>query len=566
MSSMLDDWGADVISPRARNGGSGDCHGERLGDLEVLEPEDRVYYPMCLLDVDESSMRYLVQCKIDTARKGVGSSTGALFDDEASASGDVAADGETSEDGESTTEEKPAWVPRSCVSFRREPVSEQDFYARSQHRYSTGTAERSASVSQGVTLSTAASGYRFEPLIGDAVEVRCRETAVGPIGFRESYVNAVIDGFYHITYPDGSDEMVEQERIRPAGFRLPADFVKRRIEVPQRLRQDVYETRDTLDELCVSLEVERIYLDQKKSVSKTSKQAVESDQDEADGANSSSSSDDDIQYQPMDIVVIGERRQMLNVEQAVDMHFQRVGDFARLTGLQRVLNARLESAKIRRETAVSLVFEVGSDVIGSCIGKNGTHLKAAQRVPGVVSVRVDDLKDRAAHRFEILATTTEAAEEARDLVDHVRVRLKVTPDEIGALIGKKGIHLREIEQRAGVSKLILIERSDTRPRHAKLRASSTTTAAVASSEASSEADKSSETYDGDVDASSCSVEGQGGGGDEDELPYFETVGPRKQVALAAQLFNMHRTYLAKQRELESKVRELRDSLAELGAV
>lgn len=63
----------------------------------------------------------------------------------------------------------------------------------------------------------------------------------------------------------------------------------------------------------------------------------------------------------------------------------------------------------------------------------------------------------------------------------------VTPEEIGPVIGKKGVHLREIEQKTGVSKFVLVE-----------------------------------------DPSMLSP------------PYFETVGTRKGVETAKRLFNMHR--------------------------
>ncbi|KAA8494304.1 Fragile X mental retardation syndrome-related protein 1-like B [Porphyridium purpureum] len=496
--------------------------------LEVLEPEERVYYEVDLLDVSSNEKTLLVRClsplgeaaraQWRSIKKDDGDCTSAGTSPQSlsrqASGGEESTDDSTDrknyvtfEDDASKAESRSVdpdapravWVPRSCVSFRKEPESHADYEARRLYQPRAGG---DGSTVAGDAVLATETRFVFEPLEGDAVEVRCRETGTGPIGYREGYMNAIIDGFYHVTYPSGSDEMVELSRIRPAGFRIPADFCKQRVVVPDSVKQDVLDTSDTLVELKNSLGLAQIYL----------KKQVPSDQ--------------------VVLELVGVRKAMANVAVAMDIHFQRVGSFARLTGLQRILNARLESAKIQRETACTLVFEVSSDMIGSCIGKNGTNLKAAQRIPGVIRIRVDDDLPRAIHRVEILATSNEAAEKARDMIDHVRVQIAVDADEIGLLIGKKGVHLREIEQRAGVSKFVLVD-----PPHAVGR---------------------------DENPSIVSEDEPQLSSNKRPPQFLETVGPRKQVALAVQLFNMHRSYLSKQREMEENVRKLRERLALVG--
>uniref|UniRef100_A0A7S0ZIZ1 K Homology domain-containing protein n=1 Tax=Timspurckia oligopyrenoides TaxID=708627 RepID=A0A7S0ZIZ1_9RHOD len=517
MEKELLGWGVDL-------GAVGNVGISYENVLEVLEPEERAYYVVRVLDVNEVGNKYKVQCL-----SGIEKQESSITNDDdnenesdsnlknekiGSQNNEEPNCDENEEDEELYHGEQPQWVPKSCVSFRQEPVSRVDFENRSEFRYSSAAHKRAL-----VNNGTEGLHY-FEPQEGDALEVRCRETASGPIGFREGYLNAIIDGFYHITYPDGSDEMVERERIRAAGFRTPADFVKQSFQIPESLVSAVLSTKDTLEELQFSLGVQRIFVE---------------------GYNTKNPK----------ISVVGEMKQMKNVPLAIEIHCKRAADFARLSGLERRLNARLQNAKLQRETAVSLVFDVAPDVIGSCIGKNGVHLKAAQRLPGVVSVRVEDLDGF--HRIEIMAETEEAAEAARDLVDHIRVRIHVSREEIGPLIGKKGVHLREIEQRAAVSKFILVEfEDDAANKNSKsIEDPNTSTDGMLSPVTSLKDEDASDK----VSLGSLTV----------EVPYFETVGPRKQVAFAMQLFNMHRTYLSKQRELENKVKELRDSLAKLGA-
>eukprot|EP00184_Porphyridium_aerugineum_P004977 CAMPEP_0184706788 /NCGR_PEP_ID=MMETSP0313-20130426/36934_1 /TAXON_ID=2792 /ORGANISM="Porphyridium aerugineum, Strain SAG 1380-2" /LENGTH=678 /DNA_ID=CAMNT_0027168353 /DNA_START=716 /DNA_END=2752 /DNA_ORIENTATION=+ len=620
-------------------------HHEQQGKLEVLEPEDRVYYEIEVLDVDVSGKKYLVRClrngeSVQELGAGVlnGSSTGpqseqgdnleyverkmlgekekedekekekhVRFEDkeEAAADDDVYDDGPVA-----------VWVPRSCVSYRREPESQMDFEARrtyvsittrkggsdvnldsklndleiadSKDEQQQSSADMQVQVTNLETTSAYVMPLRkfvFEPQEGDAVEVQCKVEGANPVGYREGYMNAIIDGMHHITYPNGTDEMVEYSRIRPAGFRVPADFVKEYIEVPEHLRKDVLETEETLIELKNSIGVQSIKLCPSIPKPVSSLQCMNAD-NEADDHSWKTSSSKHVSFnlpnssgtcKPVSssssklyVEVVGGRRSMSNVHVALDIHFKRVGDFARLNGLQRILNARLESAKIQRQSASCLVFEVSSDVIGSCIGKNGCNLKAAQKIPGVLSIRVEDLDDRPAHRVEVLAQSEEAAEQARDLIEHVRVQIPVSREEIGPLIGRKGIHLREIEQRAGVSKFVLVEGDGelTKAQLSERNGQETEEELENAQDAPSEVDIDSASATGLSTASGCTANGKYNHHNVNlyntPTPYFETVGPRKQIALAVQLFNMNRNYLSKQRELESKVKQLRESLSELG--
>mmetsp|Transcript_1622 Transcript_1622/g.4871 ORF Transcript_1622/g.4871 Transcript_1622/m.4871 type:complete len:505 (+) Transcript_1622:160-1674(+) len=315
--------------------------------------------------------------------------------------------------------------------------------------------------------------------VGRNVEVR-ENTQEDSVAWLTGRIVGEIDGFYHVEFPDGTDEVVEYERLREQSVRTPTDYVKEIVGVPEGVRHDILHTSDALHELAQDLQLCEIKLD----------------------------------FSGETIEMIGPKTAMEAARQALSVHLNRVRRFAQLSGIRQALTQQWQDANDMRENACELVFEVDHDVIGSCIGKAGVNLKKAHKIPGIVSVKVTDFKtDDGAqrHRFNIVSRDRNAAEAAREVLEYVRVKIFVTPDEIGPVIGKKGVHLREIEQKTGVSKFVLVEDPN-----------------------------------------------------KQQPPFFETVGTRKGVETAKKLFNMHRNYLLKNRQMEDDIRALKKNLAQIG--
>mmetsp|Transcript_2682 Transcript_2682/g.4868 ORF Transcript_2682/g.4868 Transcript_2682/m.4868 type:complete len:447 (-) Transcript_2682:111-1451(-) len=321
-------------------------------------------------------------------------------------------------------------------------------------------------------------------VVGDAVEVQCLEEGrPGAVGWWEGSLVALLDegNSWHVRFPDGSEEVVRKEaRLRPAGIRKQVDLGKLIIPVPEWVKADVIETREVMHEVVSGLGVCSVNL-----------------------------------RMPMAdfIEILGPRPTLGDAQLAVVVHFNRASEFSRLAGIHRLLHARLEIARQAQIRGHVLEFNVSNDMIGACIGKSGCNLKQAQQVAGIRSIEVLDAPG-GNHRIRIAANHAEAAEEAREILEHVRARVSVDQLEIGLVIGKKGVHLREIEERTGVSKFVLVENHD-----------------------------------------------------EEQSPRgrtcFETVGRRKNIEAATKLFRLHREFLQKQRNMEDQVRQLRSGVSSL---
>ncbi|GMT31345.1 hypothetical protein PFISCL1PPCAC_22642, partial [Pristionchus fissidentatus] len=96
-------------------------------------------------------------------------------------------------------------------------------------------------------------------------------------------------------------------------------------------------------------------------------------------------------------------------------------------------------------------FEVPSDLVGLSIGAQGSNIIAARNIEGIVDIVSPPVTRMAAKNghFKVIATTEEAAQRARAMLEYAVETFDVPADMVGKVIGKKGATIQEIIDKAG---------------------------------------------------------------------------------------------------------------------
>ena len=74
----------------------------------------------------------------------------------------------------------------------------------------------------------------------------------------------------------------------------------------------------------------------------------------------------------------------------------------------------------------------------------GSNLIRARHIDGVLSVEIED------NTLQVVATTQEAAEAARDVLEYMRVSVPIEPDNRQLLIGRGGNNVRDIQAKCSL--------------------------------------------------------------------------------------------------------------------
>jgi hypothetical protein len=99
-----------------------------------------------------------------------------------------------------------------------------------------------------------------------------------------------------------------------------------------------------------------------------------------------------------------------------------------------------------RENAFTEVFSVDADLIGMAIGQQGHNIDEARKVPGVLSVFLDD----STKTFHVVGKTREAVKEAREKLEFMRDFIQVPDTYTSRIIGRNGQVLQEVVDKSQV--------------------------------------------------------------------------------------------------------------------
>ena len=200
---------------------TGESESAKMGLVEIIEPSDVAYFTAHLLDIDESGQKILVRCVV-----GVG--------------------GAQERGAESVPAGQRLWWPRAraclragVVSLRRQdlhsPTTAPACVCRYQNEDETTWVE-AARVRACPAARSEREVAQFTPQAGEKVEVLFIEEECGTESWWLGTVQSAKGLYFKVSFPDGEDsetqEVVEQERMRPVSGHNPAKFVRRLFRIP----------------------------------------------------------------------------------------------------------------------------------------------------------------------------------------------------------------------------------------------------------------------------------------------------------------------------------------------
>uniref|UniRef100_A0A7S0DVW8 S1 motif domain-containing protein n=1 Tax=Hanusia phi TaxID=3032 RepID=A0A7S0DVW8_9CRYP len=103
--------------------------------------------------------------------------------------------------------------------------------------------------------------------------------------------------------------------------------------------------------------------------------------------------------------------------------------------------------KQKLENAVRIEFQVDASCVGLVVGKRGSNIAKASAVDGVMKIDVQETN------VVILAETEEAAETARQMLEHRKESISVERRTLGLLVGKGGKNLKNLQSSSGVLRI-----------------------------------------------------------------------------------------------------------------
>ncbi|XP_066914491.1 RNA-binding protein FXR1-like [Clytia hemisphaerica] len=253
---------------------------------------------------------------------------------------------------------------------------------------------------------------------GEEVEIFSQEDTGEPMGWWLGKIFQRRGGFFVVQFK-GLDEAYKEirplEQIRPIGYCYPVTrsmYFKCMIDVPQDLK-----------EIC-GTDVHQAFCDQTKASSV-------------------------FYHADLNVLVVLSLREESIKKAAIlsEMHFRSLRTKLLLISRNEEAEKQLGSAK--KQSLQSPVYEqltLPEDLVGLAIGAQGANIQAARRIPGILSVEVDE----ALCTFNILGENRECVAEAKKLLDFGEKQVHVPRVYVGKVIGKNGRIVQDIVDKSGV--------------------------------------------------------------------------------------------------------------------
>jgi fragile X mental retardation protein len=150
-----------------------------------------------------------------------------------------------------------------------------------------------------------------------------------------------------------------------------------------------------------------------------------------------------------------------DVSRRVDMlkefHVKNLQQRMKLAEKVHDLNSTLEQSKLVAESNCEK-FTVDPDLRKFVYGTKGENIIKARRIPGIYEIEIDDKSNM----ISIYAKTSEAAKQARQLLEVTKEHYLVPRKLVGKIIGQKGRSIQDIVDKSQVLKIKILSPEDSK--------------------------------------------------------------------------------------------------------
>ncbi|CAD7927320.1 unnamed protein product [Amoebophrya sp. A25] len=152
-----------------------------------------------------------------------------------------------------------------------------------------------------------------------------------------------------------------------------------------------------------------------------------------------------------EVVLVGEKSALRRAKILLDVHLKHQRAIQKFHTTRDKKMKMLEERKSKYNEQCSYEFVADARVSGFILGKEGKTIKRVRQAFDV-EIIVTDLEDTspAQVRVRIYGETQEQVDRAREEIEYTRLEFPVEPHLIGWVLGKKGAHLTDIEEKSGI--------------------------------------------------------------------------------------------------------------------
>jgi len=263
----------------------------------------------------------------------------------------------------------------------------------------------------------------FNPTQGETVEAQAKSNDDEPYSWWQATVKAVKGAWYLIAYTsweDAYNEVLDKEMLRPENKNPPlraADLHRLELPLPRDLR-DLNVDHRQLNEMLDRSGCYAIQLDAAKQC----------------------------------IILVGSTVAVKRAKLLAGMAFKHLTEIARLRERTQRHQEHLASLKQRLNEGHLETFTVQPpDLIGLVIGQAGKNIRKAEKLPGILNVRVDSAKSQ----VSILAKSEAEAKAAREQLEFIERRYPIPRKQAGRVVGRAFTNMDQIQRDSGVVRIRL---------------------------------------------------------------------------------------------------------------
>jgi len=156
----------------------------------------------------------------------------------------------------------------------------------------------------------------------------------------------------------------------------------------------------------------------------------------------------DIQPDNEGILLIGTKKACRKLTAWLTLLCQQQEELLMLEGNMEKDKKKLEKVEKQFESAVKCEFVISQDLIRYAIGKSGSNIQEAKKIPEILDIKINENSNPPT--VQIIGHSEDAVEQARDLLEIVRRKIDVPERQMKHLIGVRGRRIDQIKRESGV--------------------------------------------------------------------------------------------------------------------